>query len=324
MEGPNRLSEFVETIGMETNSPEMTNGRPSHISVCICTYKRPLLLNRLLEELAVQETGGSFTYSVVVVDNDRSQSAEAVVSGFAAKSKVPVKYCVEPRQNISMTRNMAVENAEGDFIAFIDDDEFPTKQWLLTLFTTCIKYGVSGVLGPVKPHFDEGTPSWVVKGKFYDRASYPTGFVIDGKKGRTGNVLLKRQVFTAGEQPFNPEFRTGEDQDFFRRMIEKGHVFIWCHEALAYEVVPPIRWNRVFMLRRALLQGANSVLHPTSKSLHIAKSIVAVPAYTLALPFALLLGQHRFMALLMKLFDHIGKLMALVGINPVKEEYVTE
>ena len=58
-------------------------------------------------------------------------------------------------------------------------------------------------------------------------------------------------------QPFNPEFRQGEDQDFFRRMIDHGHVFIWCNEAVAYEVVPPIRWKRTFMLKRALLRGAS-------------------------------------------------------------------
>src|SRR5271157_6074137 len=214
---------------------EMTNPT-NHISVCICTYKRPRFLKRLLGDLADQETGGRFTYSVVVADNDQLQSAKAVVSDFAAGSSVPVTYCVEPQQNISLTRNKAIENATGDFIAFIDDDEFPTKRWLLTLFEACHEYDVDGVLGPVKPHFDKGAPEWVVKGRFWERATYPTGFVIDWSKGRTGNVLLKKQIFAAGEAPFNPEFHRGSDQDFFRRMIEKGHRFIWCDEAVAYEV----------------------------------------------------------------------------------------
>jgi succinoglycan biosynthesis protein ExoM len=107
-------------------------------------------------------------------------------------------------------------------------------------------------------------------------------------------------------------------------MIQKGHVFIWCDEAVAYEVVPPIRWKRAFMLRRAMLQGASSFLNPNHRILSVAKSIIAVPLYTVALPFALLLGHHRFMTLLVKLFDHLGKLLALMGINAVKEEYVTE
>ena len=126
-----------------------------HIGVCVCTYKRPELLRRLLTELAGQETGGLFTYSVVVVDNDRLRSAEAVVQDFAASSTLSVTYDVEPLQNICLARNRAIANAAGDFIVFIDDDEFPEKQWLLMLYQAAERDDVDGVLGPVKSHFDE-------------------------------------------------------------------------------------------------------------------------------------------------------------------------
>jgi glycosyltransferase involved in cell wall biosynthesis len=278
----------------------------------------------LLLELARQNTGGLFTYSIVVADNDELETARMEVLDFAARATIPVVYCVEPRQNIALTRNKAIENADGDFIAFIDDDEFPTKDWLLTLFKACQEFKVDGVLGPVKPHFEQEPPKWVVQGKFYDRATYPTGYVIDWRKGRTGNVLLKREIFATGTSPFRSEFLSGEDQDFFRRMIEKGHVFIWCDEAVAYEYVPPMRWKRMFMLRRALLSGKASLAHRTFSARNLAKSIVAVPAYVAALPVALVLGHSRFMLVLVKLFDHLGKLLALMRINPVKEPYVTE
>ena len=304
--------------------PDVRTCEPKHISVCICTYKRPHLLKRLLSELRVQDTGGLFTYSIVIADNDELQSAEAVTLDFAAESHIETRYCVEPRQNIALARNKAVENARGDFLAFIDDDEFPGKRWLLTLFKACNDYDADGVLGPVRPYFDKDPPKWVVKGKFYERPTYRTGLVIDWRKGRTGNVLLRRRIFAPGGQAFRPSFLTGEDQDFFRRMIEKGHSFIWCSEAMAYEVVPPIRWKRTFLLRRALLRGAVSVVHPAFGPRQIAKSVIAVPVYAAALPFALVLGHHRFMTLLVKLTDHLGKLLSLLGINPIRESYVTE
>ena len=304
-------------------TPDEMTTKVQHISICICTYKRPDLLWRLLSELASQRTDGLFTLGIIVVDNDHSQSAKGAVAAFSASVSIPVHYYVEPQQNIALARNKAVENADGDFVAFIDDDEIPPRHWLLTLFNACREYGVDGVLGPVKPDFDGNVPRWVVKGGFYDRPTYRTGLVIDGKKGRTGNVLLKKEIFTPGEQHFKPEFRTGEDQDFFRRMIKKGRVFIWCHEAVAYETVPALRWKRTFMLRRALLRGATAVIHPTFGAKEIAKSVLAVPLYAAALPFALVAGQHRFMLLLVKLCDHLGKLLALVGIQPIKEQYVT-
>lgn len=305
-------------------SSAQTISNVAHISVCICTFKRTGLLTRLLDGLAEQDRDRRFSYSIVVVDNDQSESARPVVEDFQARSSLRVVYCVEPRQNIALARNKAVEHATGDFVAFIDDDEFPTKRWLLTLYEACHKYRADGVLGPVKPHFDQEPPDWVVQGKFYERPTYPTGFVIDWRKGRTGNVLLRKQVFAGFEQPFRPEFRNGEDQEFFHRAIEKGYTFIWCDEAVAYETVPPIRWKRTFMLRRALLRGSMEPLTPTFGVRDVVKSMVAVSVYAMALPFAFLAGQDKFMRLLVRLCDHLGKLLAVLGINPVAEPYVTE
>ncbi|MGB2677976.1 MAG: glycosyltransferase family A protein [Candidatus Acidiferrum sp.] len=297
--------------------------RTKHITVCVCTYRRPELLKSLLEDLREQATGGLFTYSILVVDNDHQESANAVVSEFAAGQKIHADYYVQPEQNIALARNMAIEHATGDFIVFIDDDESPIQRWLLTLFEACNKFNAHGALGPVHPRFVEAPPDWVVDGKFYDRPTYPTGFVIDWRKGRTGNTLLKREVFAGVSQPFRPEFRTGEDQDFFRRMIEKGYVFIWCNEAVAYESVPASRWNRAFLLKRALLRGHASLAHPTFSVRDILTSAVAAPAYALALPFALVMGQGKFMSILVRLFDHLGRLLGFIGINPIKDPYVT-
>ena len=46
--------------------------------------------------------------------------------------------------------------------------------------------------------------------------------------------------------------------------------------------------------------------------------------YALVLPFSLVFGQRGFMTCLIKLFDHGGRVLASVGIRPVKEPYVTE
>lgn len=297
----------------------------SHICVCICTYKRLELLERLLTELGKQETDGLFTYSIVVADNDRLKSAEPVVRAFSARqSSIPITYCMQPEQNIALTRNKAVENAIGDFVAFIDDDEFPVRRWLISLLTVCQTHNADGVLGPVKPHFDQPPPAWVVSGGFYDRPPHPTGLVLGWRQSRTGNVLLKKQLFEGSMPPFNPEFLSGEDQDFFRRMSEQGRVFVWCAEAVAYEVVPPVRWTRSFMLRRAMMRGVFSARHRSTSVRAIGASVVAAPVYAAALPFALLAGQSRFMACSFKLSYHLGRLFAAFGINPIKGAYVTE
>ena len=307
----------------DSTSSVPANGIP-HISVCVCTYMRPHLLERLLKELVRQETGGRFTYSIVVADNDESMSAEATVEEFRQSSEIPIIYCVEPRRNIALARNKVVSNAEGDYIAFIDDDEFPAPHWLQTLFKNCNDYEVDGVLGPVKRHFDQTPPGWFKKSSIYDRPVNPTGQSVDWEDARTGNVLMRRRIIAGEANPFRPEFRAGEDQDFFRRKTEEGFAFIWSADAVVFETIPPARWKRSYILRKAALQGATAALQPNCGPVNIVKSIIAVPLYLLIAPIVLLLGQHLFMALMVKICDHGGKLLMLMGINPIHEEYVSE
>ena len=296
-----------------------------HISVCICTYRRPELLERLLADLETQETAGLFSFSIVVVDNDAGESAREVVSTFARRTNRTVVYDIEPEQNISLARNRAVRNSVGDYIAFFDDDQFPQRDWLHSLYEAQKAYDADGILGPVKPYYDEVPPRWLVKGKFYERPIHESGRIIGWRSGRTGNVLLRREVLAGDPQPFDPRFGSGsEDQDFFRRMIGKGYRFVWCNEAVGYEHVPPARWRRGFLLRRALLRGKVSLLHPGMGVKSVLISMIAIPIYLVLLPFLAIGGQHLFMKYLVKICDHLGRVMSVAGINVISEKYVVE
>jgi glycosyltransferase involved in cell wall biosynthesis len=292
--------------------------RTPHIDVCICTFRRAELLLRLLNALERQETGGLFSFSAVVSDNDAERSARPVVESFSAKSKLKVVYTAEPRQNIALARNRALEQASGDYIAFIDDDEFPCADWLQQMLATCERFRVAGVLGPVRPHFDRPPPRWLIAGRFCERPEHPTGTTMHWSKSRTGNLLFRRTIVQGMREPFRPEFGTGgEDVDFFRRMALVGHVFVWCNEGAAYEVVPPSRWTRSYMLKRALLRGRNNFNFRDAKAL--VKSFLAVPAYSLVLPGALLFGQHVFMKYGIKFCDHLGRVLASLRLHPIKD-----
>jgi succinoglycan biosynthesis protein ExoM len=296
------------------------NTVPEHISVCICTFRRPAMLKRLLGELALQQTDGQFTYSIVVVDNDDQQSAQPVVMDFAAHFPIEVVYCLESRKNIALARNTVLAHAHGDYIAFIDDDEFPVPEWLRMMLKTCEGYEAAGVLGPVRPHFDEIPPRWIIAGRFCERPEHPTGRVMDWEESRTGNVLFQRRILDGLAQAFNPEFDNGgEDKDFFMRLMRLGHVFRWCNEGVAYETVPPSRWKRSYMLKRALLRGKNILKHPTGRARILFTSALAVPVYFLVLLPTLIMGQHWFMKYCIKLCDHLGRLLAFARLNPVNE-----
>jgi glycosyltransferase involved in cell wall biosynthesis len=270
-----------------------------------------------------QETGGLFDFSIVIVDNDVLESARRTVELRARASKIFIRYYVEPEQNIALARNKAIGNSEGDFVAFIDDDEFPEEQWLATLYKMIQHYRSDGILSPVLPHFEEKPPQWVLRGHFFDRPSHPTGHVLVWKNTRTGNALLKHDLFKDGTKWFDPAFGSGgEDRDFFRRKIEQGYVFVWCNEAPVFETVPPKRWKRTVLLKRALLRGKMALNMKEPRFMSLFNSAAAVAIYSCCLPVLLFLGHHVFMKYLIKDCDHLGKILASLGIDWVGEKYV--
>ncbi len=294
-----------------------------HISVCVCTFKRINQLRYLLFKLQEQVTNGLFDYSIIVVDNDKYASARQAVTSSVELSKISISYHVEPEQNIALARNKTIENSKGDFIAFIDDDEFPAPEWLLSLYKSVNCYKSDGILGPVLPHFEKEPPKWVLKGHFFDRPSHLSGCVLEWKNTRSGNALLRRELFQENRQWFDPAFGSGgEDRDFFKRKIEEGYVFVWCNEASVYETVPATRWQRSILIKRALLRGKMALNAAGSNPVSVLKSTMAIIFYTVCLPLFAIAGQHIFMKYLIKNFDHIGKVLAFLGVDLVKEKYV--
>lgn len=292
----------------------------NHISVCVCTYKRPIFLARLLRELQNQITENLFTYSIVVVDNDRAQSAKSIVETVKKKSTIVIDYYNEPEQNIALARNKAVENAKGNYISFIDDDEFPVNNWLLILYKMCKEYEADGVLGPVKPHFEKEPPQWIIKGKLFERPSQITGTELNWRDTRTGNVLLRRDIFNCNEIMFDPEYGAGgEDKDLFRRMIEKGYRFIWCNEAPVFETVPPERWGRSFFIKRYFQIGGLTGVKVRKQHLWAyslaAKATIAFILYAALLPFSFVLGRHIYTKCLMKVAYNYGWIFGFCGFE---------
>ena len=293
-----------------------------HICVCICTYQRPELLRRLLSKLEEQETGGFFDYSIVIVDNDRFESARQMVESHVLESKISIKYYVEPEQNISLARNKAIENAKGDFIGLIDDDEFPSSTWLLNLYTTFNTYKPNGgVLGPVIPSYPEEAPQWLIKSKICVRPNHPTGTILDWNMTRSGNVLLSQQIFKGNSFLFDvKKGRTGgEDKELFKLLIEHGYSFIWCCEANVYEVIYPDRWKLSHYLYRNLMNGGVTGKEYGKFSIYLIRSSVSLLCYTALLSVSIFRGKHYIYRYFIRVVYDFGRVMGCLGIVFEKE-----
>jgi len=280
------------------------------------------MLAKALDGVISQAAANSeFTYEIVVVDNDSRRSAEETVRQFESKSKIKIIYDCEPEQSFSLARNRAIQNATGNFVAFMDDDEYPVKDWLSLLYTTMKRYKADGVLGPVLPFFPPEAPQWLKKGNIFDRRRFKTGTRLSVRDTRTGNVLLDRRILPKGEMWFNPAFGLtgGEDVDFFGRQIKSGRVFVWCDEAIAYETVPPDRWQTSFHLKKffriGTINGERLRKSGFSGLLGFAKSIIALPVWVFMLPILFPFGKHVWIRPVLKLAYFSSCISAYCGFS---------
>lgn len=296
----------------------------SPVSVCLCTYKRLDSLKSLLEDLAAQ-TGGPGVAEVVVVDNDAAASARELVEGLAQHYPVPLRYAVQPVQNIALTRNLGVELARGEWIAMIDDDERAPPDWLALLAATAQAQQADGVFGPVLYRLPEQTPGWLQRHDFFAQPRFATGSQPPPAKLYTNNVLIRRRTLCSEPGPFDPHYGLsgGSDVDLMSRLHAGGAKLVWCDEAAVSEVVEADRLNARWILRRYYRGGQNFAgmtlsgrFGPSTWGSRaalamdvIVKLLLAVPLCLLALP----LPKHLRVLAASKLATQCGKASAFFG-----------
>lgn len=290
------------------------------LSVCIATYRRNKQLDEVLDDLRRQTV---LPDQVVVVDNDAAAGAQTVIDRLrAGGAPFRIDYAVQPERNIARTRNRTVELAEGDWLAFVDDDERAPETWLQRLLEAAEKYQADGILSPVEPRLPADAPDWIRRGRFYDFPHQPEGASVPLNCMRFGNVLLRGDWLRAEPGPFDERYRlsTGEDGDLLVRLANKGAKIVWSEAAPVFEPVDSHRMSLSWLLRRAYSGGQEfgrqtlrGVYAPATRVgsgvffVRVAVQIgVAAALALLCLPA----GRHRAAGWLITVWANLGKLAA--------------
>jgi len=230
---------------------------PFDISICICTFRRPEGLLHLLQSLAQLRQPSACRVEVVVVDNDAKQSARQIVEGLSPSYPLALRYFCEERSGVSYARNRCVEESRGEWIAFVDDDEYADPEWLAEYWALSHSQAVDGMFGPVLAEFAEPPKPWLMATGAHMKARHATGRVLDwGGACATCNVMFRRKLHEeVGKFDIRLAASGGEDNDFFWRCIRHGAKLIWCDTAVVHETVPTARMTREWMLTRAYRGG---------------------------------------------------------------------
>ena len=300
------------------------------VALCIPTFRRPQGLRKLLTHV------GELTYSgqlsVIVADNDAGEEAGArVVEQMSSDYPLPLAAVVEPRRGQTYAYNRAFRVAcrstpLPDYVAVLDDDEYPDRAWLTEMVAAALALHADIVGGPVLPVFDD-PHHWLARSGLYEPPRQPGGPVemIHG----AGSMLIRRSVLEEYlDEPFSHDFAFtgGSDLEFFTRCRRDGRSFGWADRAFVYETTPPSRTTVGWLIRRNFRKGTEITRIDRSFNGGLwslarrwGRGVALLSLGVLALPFAALRGRGAVVGSLNRAARGAGRIAAEFDI--AYEEY---
>jgi len=252
---PDELDEAalgVRALSMRPPAPSPLEGN-GRLSVVICTRDRPDVLARCLDRFLLPQ---SYDAEVVVVDNaPRTTGTRSVVQEFRARG-LRVRRVAEPTPGLSRARNLGLREADGDFVAFTDDDVLVDPGWSAALrrgFARTADVGiVTGLVPPAEittaaqAQFDRKMKwSRNLAPHVYsmrDREQYSWPFPYSAGNFGTGANFAVRRMLALELGGFNECLGAGtrtagsEDLEMFVRMLLAGHDLAYEPSAVAWHL----------------------------------------------------------------------------------------
>jgi glycosyltransferase involved in cell wall biosynthesis len=127
------------------------------LSVVLCTHGRPDYLRACLAGLAGQSRRD---FDVLVVDSASPPAAAAVIADLAATSGGRLLRTDAP--GLSRARNLGLAEAEGSWVAFLDDDAVPEPGWAAALLDriAALPDRAAALGGRILPAWEAPLPGW--------------------------------------------------------------------------------------------------------------------------------------------------------------------
>jgi succinoglycan biosynthesis protein ExoM len=290
------------------------------VSILVPSIGRPSLARTVREARTAARMAGR-TYEIVVVDDSADGQAQAVCRE-VDDGGGDLRVVTSASRNISIARNTGVASARGDWLAFLDDDEWPEADWLVRQFQAAIGFEAGAVIGPVRAHYPDGTPRWIVDGDPYSRWFNRVGTPM--RRGSTANALVRRDYLNSFALRFDESLGRsgGEDADLFGRFARCG-LKIVAGDGLVHESIAIERCSARDLIKRAMRVGQTYALSETADATAAARSLFALSAMakTIAFSAAALafwpISKRRALPLAQNCLRNAGKISFLAGASTI-------
>jgi GT2 family glycosyltransferase len=221
------------------------------VSVVVCTRNRATLLADALASLYDLSTD-EFVYEIVVVDNGSTDGTRAVVKHAGTESKHTIRYVCEAETGIVAARNRGIAEAQGNWIAFFDDDQLADWHWLAELYRGASERGALSVGGAVNlalPADCQRSLAPQVRMLLGEALHGDEPFRYGGRvTPGCGNWMLARSAFERVGVFQQSIAGRGEDTDLFERLERAGIPSWYVPTAVIHHMTPAERLERAYLV----------------------------------------------------------------------------
>lgn len=244
----------------------MKPGRP-RLSIIIPTKNRRRSLGELLQSLRDLADLAVILPEVIVADNGSDDGTDDFAAGAAKDFPVTLRVLSVVRPGKSAALNDAAKTANGDFLAFLDDDVIVDKHWLAAVvdfFQTgefAVGQGVIRLQAPARD--DPEIIELVQRYRTIPQLDHaPDVKLLHSLNG--ANFLVSRKAFDrvgGFDERLGPGASgTSEDVDFARRLTRAGIAIGYAPRAIVYHHVDRQRLTEEFFKQIHWRQGRSRFL----------------------------------------------------------------
>lgn len=211
------------------------------ISIIIPTYHPGNYIIECIESLVNQSLSSDVYEIIIVLNGEYNPYYEFIQCNLPIHSNIKLIYT--QLEGVSNARNIGIDHARGDYIAFIDDDDTVSSTYLESLIN-CINSSPEGtiVCSDVRTFDSENNI-----GTDYISNAYAKALVYPNKNG-----LINRRSFLSssccklipriiiGKRRFNPKISLGEDSLFMATISDKiTNIIPATNDAIYYRRIRP-------------------------------------------------------------------------------------
>lgn len=184
------------------------------ISIILPVYNASQFLSRCINSVLNQTLTN---FELIIIDDGSNDDSDKICKSYAEQDS-RIRFISQENQGVSVARNKALSLAIGDFIGFIDSDDWIDKTMFQTLYNNAIQNNVD--ISICNLYFSTDTQNQEMltlpySGILSKNISYKMLFNENGFGGYSCTKLIKREIITTNHIFYDTQVKYCEDFLFF-------------------------------------------------------------------------------------------------------------